>query len=35
MPRPNPAAREAAAQHDVKRQAAIMAAILEQAVASP
>jgi glycosyltransferase involved in cell wall biosynthesis len=35
MPTPNPAAREAAAQHDVKRQAAIMAAILEQAVASP
>jgi glycosyltransferase involved in cell wall biosynthesis len=35
MPRPNPAARGAAAQHDVKRQAAIMAAILEQAVASP
>jgi glycosyltransferase involved in cell wall biosynthesis len=35
MPRPNPAAREAAAQHDVKRQAAIMVAILEQAVASP
>jgi glycosyltransferase involved in cell wall biosynthesis len=35
MPRPNPAARGAAAQHDVKRQAAIMVAILEQAVASP
>ena len=35
MPTPNPAAREAAAQHDVKRQAAIMAAILEHAVASP
>jgi glycosyltransferase involved in cell wall biosynthesis len=35
MPTPNPAAREAAAQHDVKRQAAIMTAILEQAVASP
>jgi glycosyltransferase involved in cell wall biosynthesis len=35
MPTPNPAAREAAAQHDVKRQAAIMAAILQQAVASP
>ncbi len=35
MPTPNPAAREAAAQHDVKRQAASMAAILEQAVASP
>jgi glycosyltransferase involved in cell wall biosynthesis len=35
MPTPNPAAREAAAQHDVKRQAAIMTAILQQAVASP
>jgi glycosyltransferase involved in cell wall biosynthesis len=35
MPTPNPAAREAAAQHDVKRQAAIMAGILDQAVASP
>jgi glycosyltransferase involved in cell wall biosynthesis len=35
MPTPNPAAREAAAQHDVKRQAARIAAILEQAVASP
>jgi glycosyltransferase involved in cell wall biosynthesis len=35
MPTPNPATREAAAQHDVKRQAARMAAILEQAVASP
>ena len=30
MPTPNPAAREAAAQHDVKRQAAIMAAILSR-----
>ena len=35
MPTPNPAAREAAARHDVKRQAARMAAILEQAVGSP
>jgi glycosyltransferase involved in cell wall biosynthesis len=32
MPSPNPAAREAAAAHDVKRQAAEMAAVLERAV---
>jgi glycosyltransferase involved in cell wall biosynthesis len=33
MPSPNPAAGEAAAEHDVKRQAAKMAAILENALA--
>jgi glycosyltransferase involved in cell wall biosynthesis len=33
MPSPNPAAREAAAAHDVKRQAARMAEILERAAA--
>jgi glycosyltransferase involved in cell wall biosynthesis len=33
MPRPNPAAREAAAAHDVRRQAARMAAVLEAAIA--
>jgi glycosyltransferase involved in cell wall biosynthesis len=32
LPSPNPAAREAAAEHDVKRQAARMAAVLEEAV---
>jgi glycosyltransferase involved in cell wall biosynthesis len=32
MPSPNPAARQAAAEHDVKRQAAKMAAILENAL---
>jgi glycosyltransferase involved in cell wall biosynthesis len=32
MPSPNPAARVAAAEHDVKRQAARMAAILENAL---
>lgn len=31
LPRPNPAAREAAAAHDVRRQAARMAAVLERA----
>jgi glycosyltransferase involved in cell wall biosynthesis len=31
LPSPNPAAREAAAEHDVKRQAARMAAVLERA----
>jgi glycosyltransferase involved in cell wall biosynthesis len=31
-PTPNPAAREAAAEHDVKRQAAIVASVLEDAV---
>jgi glycosyltransferase involved in cell wall biosynthesis len=31
MPSPNPAAREAAAEHDVKRQAARMASVLERA----
>jgi glycosyltransferase involved in cell wall biosynthesis len=31
MPSPNPAAREAAAAHDVKRQAARMAEVLERA----
>jgi hypothetical protein len=30
-PTPNPAARDAAAEHDVKRQAAKMAAVLERA----
>ena len=30
MPSPNPAARQAAAEHDVKRQAARMAAVLER-----
>ena len=30
-PTPNPAARDAAAEHDVKRQAARMAAVLERA----
>jgi glycosyltransferase involved in cell wall biosynthesis len=34
LPSPNHAAREAAAEHDVKRQAAKMSAVLEQAVAS-
>ena len=33
MPVPNPAARAAAAQHDVKKQAAKMAAVLERASA--
>ena len=33
MPSPNPAARDAAAQHDVKRQAAMMSAVLEGAIA--
>jgi glycosyltransferase involved in cell wall biosynthesis len=33
MPSPNPAAREAASAHDVKRQAAAMAEVLERAVA--
>jgi glycosyltransferase involved in cell wall biosynthesis len=33
MPSPNPAARRAAAEHDVRRQAARMAAVLEGAVA--
>jgi glycosyltransferase involved in cell wall biosynthesis len=33
LPSPNPAAREAAAEHDVKRQAAKMAAVLERATA--
>ena len=33
MPSPNPAARSAAAEHDVRRQAARMAAVLERAVA--
>jgi glycosyltransferase involved in cell wall biosynthesis len=33
MPTPNPAAREAAAEHDVRRQAAKMAAVLENAIA--
>ncbi len=32
MPVPNPAARAAAAEHDVKKQAARMAAILERAL---
>jgi glycosyltransferase involved in cell wall biosynthesis len=31
LPSPNPAARAAAAEHDVKRQAAKMAAVLERA----
>ncbi len=35
MPSPNHAAREAAAAHDVKRQAARMAGILQRATASP
>src|SRR4051794_7089411 len=34
MPRPNPAARAAAMAHDVRRQAAGMAAVLQRAVAS-
>jgi len=34
LPSPNPAAREAAAEHDVRRQAARMAAVLERATAS-
>jgi glycosyltransferase involved in cell wall biosynthesis len=33
LPSPNPAARSAAAEHDVRRQAARMAAVLERAVA--
>ncbi len=33
MPSPNPAARQAAAEHDVKRMAARMAAVLERALA--
>jgi hypothetical protein len=33
LPAPNPAARRAAAEHDVRRQAARMAAVLERAVA--
>jgi glycosyltransferase involved in cell wall biosynthesis len=32
MPTPNPAARQAAAEHDVRRQAARMAAVLERAI---
>jgi glycosyltransferase involved in cell wall biosynthesis len=32
LPSPNPAARAAAAEHDVRRQAARMAAVLEDAV---
>jgi glycosyltransferase involved in cell wall biosynthesis len=32
LPSPNPAARAAAAEHDVRRQAARMAAVLERAV---
>ena len=32
LPSPNPAAREAAAEHDVRRQAATMAAVLERAI---
>jgi hypothetical protein len=35
LPSPNAAARAAAAEHDVRRQARLMAAILERAVASP
>jgi glycosyltransferase involved in cell wall biosynthesis len=35
MPSPNPAAREAAAEHDVKKQAARMAAVLESAAGRP
>jgi glycosyltransferase involved in cell wall biosynthesis len=35
MPSPNPTARQAAAEHDVKRQAARMAEVLERATASP
>lgn len=35
MPSPNPAAREAAAAHDVRRQAARMADVLERAVEEP
>jgi glycosyltransferase involved in cell wall biosynthesis len=35
MPSPNPAAREAAAEHDVKKQAAKMAAVLESAAGRP
>jgi hypothetical protein len=31
-PTPNPAAREAAAEHDVKRQAAKMASVLQRAI---
>ena len=34
LPSPNPAAREAAAEHDVRLQAARMAAVLERAVAA-
>jgi len=34
MPSPNPAARQAAAVHDVKRQAERMAAVLERAIAA-
>ena len=33
LPAPNPAARKAAAEHDVRRQAARMAAVLERAIA--
>jgi glycosyltransferase involved in cell wall biosynthesis len=33
LPSPNPAAREAAAEHDVRRQVARMAAVLERAIA--
>jgi glycosyltransferase involved in cell wall biosynthesis len=33
LPSPNPAAREAAAQHDVRRQAARMSGVLERAAA--
>jgi glycosyltransferase involved in cell wall biosynthesis len=35
LPSPNPAARQAAAEHDVKRQAARIAAALERTTASP
>lgn len=34
LPAPNPAARAAAAEHDVRRQAARMAAVLEEAIAA-
>jgi hypothetical protein len=34
LPSPNPAARAAAAEHDVRRQAARMAAVLERATSS-
>ena len=35
LPSPNPQARQAAAEHDVRRQARLMAAVLERAVVSP